>query len=325
MPSPESRARRPPQPSSEGTASSRTLTERKSAIDKTNKFTKLQIQSMFGINPRALARALENNLKGSHKGDPENDDNLLSEEFKVALATRKFTVIKNFVRAGWYPVGRSITGPYSSDILVSFAPLKPLTHSKGLWSNARPEPSAKTTGGGSLAPAALDTGSAAPSVPSTTANVDEPPTRNVPNPSKFSPLTERNQSINPTSSRSSSRLQSQAASGPASGSTHHIKPDPDQMSCPVPSIVPQPEPRDSTPEIEELPAPSNANANASSIRTFLSTLQPPLTQYTATFEKLGVRNAEDLLILKGLSPASVREFLQEVRKDTDMTFLQSLA
>ncbi|KAG8911441.1 hypothetical protein FRC01_005711, partial [Tulasnella sp. 417] len=67
------------------------------AIHKTDKFTKLQIQAMFGINPRALARALENNLKGIHKGDPENDDALLSPEFKGALATGKFEVIKNFV------------------------------------------------------------------------------------------------------------------------------------------------------------------------------------------------------------------------------------
>ncbi|KAG8921167.1 hypothetical protein FRC00_009044, partial [Tulasnella sp. 408] len=67
------------------------------AIHRTDKFTKLQIQAMFGINPRALTRALENNLKGVHKGDPENDDNLLSPEFKTALATGKFEVIKNFV------------------------------------------------------------------------------------------------------------------------------------------------------------------------------------------------------------------------------------
>ncbi|KAG8989385.1 hypothetical protein FRB90_002283 [Tulasnella sp. 427] len=414
------------------------------AIDKTNKFTKLQIQSMFGINPRALARALENNLKGSHKGDPENDDNLLSDEFKAALATEKFTKIKQFVVASiedqerakeiepspkrddqdkglgprslivamtylqephfssdclsWrfssdeesddaqrtqantnnsanqgddvpptsnvlknaqkssrYPSKRGISSidlPDGADgsskpqnmassgsktghqlpvrrrkINIDLGLLLTSDSDDDPWDSNIPTASASglsamptsgtTTAGESLAPTAVNTGPTASSAGPPVAHAEESLATEVPIPSR------RPISPNPPSSSSTSKTHSQAASGPSLRSTPYIKPDPDQIIFPAAAIVPKPEPRDPTPEIEELPAPSNANAL--SIRTFLSTFQPPLTQYAATFEKLGVKNAEDLLILKGLSPASVREFLQEVRKETNMTFLQSLA
>ncbi|KAG9047956.1 hypothetical protein FS837_001140 [Tulasnella sp. UAMH 9824] len=114
--------------------------------------------------------------------------------------------------------------------------------------------------------------------------------------------------------------------GPVHQSTahpHRIKPDPDQPPSNTASITPNPEPRDPTPDIQELPAPRNSNSSA--VRSFLSSLRPSLVQYAPAFEKLGVKTSDDLMVLKALPPASVREFLQEARKETEMTFLQSLA
>ncbi|KAG8895805.1 hypothetical protein FRC00_006884 [Tulasnella sp. 408] len=110
---------------------------------------------------------------------------------------------------------------------------------------------------------------------------------------------------------------------PSTAPPHRIKPDPDQPPSNTAFVTPNPEPRDPTPDIQELPAPRNSNSSA--VRSFLSSLRPSLVQYAPAFEKLGVKTSDDLLVLKALPPASVREFLQEARKETDMTFLQSLA
>ncbi|KAG8895804.1 hypothetical protein FRC00_006883 [Tulasnella sp. 408] len=112
---------------------------------------------------------------------------------------------------------------------------------------------------------------------------------------------------------------------PAAADSHEIQSSGDQHPFDTSSSTLKSESRDPTPEVEEVSAPRNANSNSSPIRSFLSSLQPPLPQYAPAFEKLGVKNSDELLILKGLAPASIREFLQEVRKETDMTFLQSLA
>lgn len=112
---------------------------------------------------------------------------------------------------------------------------------------------------------------------------------------------------------------------PAAADSHEIQPNADQHPFDTSSFTLKSESRDPTPEVEEVSATRDAIPNSSPLRSFLSSLQPPLAQYAPAFEKLGVKNSDELLILKSLAPASIREFLQEVRKETDMTFLQSLA
>lgn len=392
------------------------------AIHKTDKFTKLQIQAMFGINPRALTRALENNLKGVHKGDPENDENLLSPEFKTALATGKFEMIKNFVvdsieqqdrekgkavtagmtAARWRSmlkkrrvqssperdslgyssssseevndvVGKgkqSAGGPSRNSTLGSHRRLAaesdPLGHSSDDYDdpfgdpwNQKPSSKRATTFPWTTlatrenpAPKAsrYNIQSHAEATTSTTTSNLVKPLPMLPTTDNEIPSASPNQSTPELLTRGPSRPPAapitsahdqpvrssdpapslkprfqQGQTGPTAASPPEIKPDPDQPPSNTASITPKPEPRDPTPDIQEVPPPPSANPNSTGVRSFLSSLRPPLIRYAPAFEKLGATSSDDLLILKGLPPASIREFLQEVRKQTDMTFLQSLA
>ncbi|KAG8911443.1 hypothetical protein FRC01_005713 [Tulasnella sp. 417] len=361
------------------------------AINKTGKFTQLQIQAMFGTDSRALAKALDGNSRATRKHDPENDDELLSEEFKVALHTGRFSVIKKFVmdsikmqdreknamvaegsttrgsnrRTGdpqnktamvASTSGSSREEEHSADVgkassemtpgerrTMRFAFLKEL--------RARREEAAMILTSRDPPPNATSDGSQsrlhATSLAATAQHVDPspiPPMANAAFPSASLNLsTTGSRTAGPSRApaglfESSRDLRarwteldplpespSQEPARPSTTHPHTIKPDPDQPPSNTSSVPPRPKPRDPTPDIQELPAPPNANANSSAIQTFLSSLRPSLIQYAPAFEKLGLKSSDDLLVLKGLPPASVRELLQEARKETDMTFLQSLA
>ncbi|KAG8921168.1 hypothetical protein FRC00_009045 [Tulasnella sp. 408] len=113
----------------------------------------------------------------------------------------------------------------------------------------------------------------------------------------------------PSEPNSYPEQQSQNLLLPATPNSREFEPTSNQHPFETSSITLKSESRDSTPEVGEA---RDANPNSSSVQSFLSNLQPPLAQYTPAFEKLGVKNSDDLLILKGLAPASIREFLQEL-------------
>lgn len=67
------------------------------AIERTGAFTRQDLVAIYRNNPRAIARAVENNLKGPNKGDPANDHKLLDEEFLKVLATHDLSALKKYV------------------------------------------------------------------------------------------------------------------------------------------------------------------------------------------------------------------------------------
>ncbi|KAG8906409.1 hypothetical protein FRC01_008028 [Tulasnella sp. 417] len=363
------------------------------AINKTGKFTQLQIQAMFGTDSRALAKALEGNSRATRKHDPENDDELLSEEFKAALQTGRFSVIKKFVmdsikkqdgeknavvaegsttrgsnRSTGDPPDGKKTRMANSGIRWSFekddsdgwglngperfpGERRALRFATLKEQRARREEAATTLTSRDPPLNATSDGSQsrlhATTLAATAQHADPspiPPMANAAFPSASLNLgttgshtagpsrapaglfeSSRDQRVRLTEPEPLPEPQSQGPARPSTTHPHTIKPDPDQPPSNTSSVPQRPKPRDPTPDIQELPAPPNANANSSAIQTFLSSLRPSLIQYAPAFEKLGLKSSDDLLVLKGLPPASVRELLQEARKETDMTFLQSLA
>ncbi|KAG8911442.1 hypothetical protein FRC01_005712 [Tulasnella sp. 417] len=299
---------------------------------------------MFGLCSRCLSKALEDAPKGTHKGDRKNDAELLSPEFARALATGKPDVIKKFVvkqeqykansekvlaggrkiqdllKRARSPVGKQVPStnmPTNRNSLPEASsnktppPLQVTTLLTAAHSaNPRPIPPTVNT-------ASDSTLTSPPSTKVATADPPLPPTS----------LTEPSQELGLQSSvpRVSPELPSQNALRPGVACSLEIAPNQDHDPSDATSVTLRSESRDPTPEIEEVPVTQNANSTSSAVRAFLSSFQPPLTQYAPTFENLGVKNPDELLILKGLSLASIREFLQEVRNQTDMTFLQGLS
>ncbi|KAG9047955.1 hypothetical protein FS837_001139 [Tulasnella sp. UAMH 9824] len=399
------------------------------AVKETGKWSQLQIQSMFGICSRGLAKVLENSSKGTDKGNPVNDSELLSPEFATALATGKTNVIKKFVENHDDERNSSTT---NKTIIAESSPTEASSTKKNVPSangrlmlastsrsfgagealsrkgkantegvrtesmlldektklalqraaskrNTLPEASISSTPtstssssgkgdtlsrngeentreffaelrslsrqGGKPAITIPPIGKSLTLIPSPkdntqpTAQAANSPTTTHPiNPLPIPPainnafpststnsLTTEAANVHPPLPPSSHTVSSQQLSAgaseshssleprtqnsllPAAANSHEIEAHADQHAFDAVSVTLKSESRDPTPEVEEVSALRNANPDLSPIRLFLSNLQPPLAQYAPRFEKLGVKNSDELLILKGLAPASIRE------------------
>lgn len=60
-------------------------------------FSDAAIGAFYGCNPRAVKRAKTNNLKGTHKGNPETDSKLLDDAFVRLVASKDSKKLAEYI------------------------------------------------------------------------------------------------------------------------------------------------------------------------------------------------------------------------------------